>query len=89
MDKIFTSDDLIRYAYNEMTEAESAEFHSELIECEHLQQELLQIIETKNRMEESVMSAPPEVIKSLLNYSSSLQIVNSVSTGGSFGIVLN
>jgi hypothetical protein len=89
MQKIFTSDDLIRYAYNEMTDVETAEFQAELIECEYLQQELLQIIETKNMLDESVKSAPSEVITSLLNYSSSLRMINSASTGGAFGVVLN
>lgn len=89
MQKLFTSEDLIRYAYNEMTETETEEFHAELIECEHLQQELMQIIETKNMLDESVKSAPAELITSLLNYSSSLRMINSASTGGSFGVVLN
>ncbi len=89
MHKIFTSEDLVRFAYNEMTASESLEFEAELLECEHLQQELQEILEMKSILDKSAESAPRSVVNSLLNYSASLQIVRSSSTGGSFGVVLN
>lgn len=89
MYKLFTSEDLIRFAYHEMTDSESEELKAELLECEHLQQELHEILETKDLMDEVVESAPVTLVKSLLNYSASLHVLRSSSGGGSFGVVLN
>lgn len=89
MHKIFTSEDLIRFAYNEMNAEESIEFEAELLECGHLQYELQEILEMKAIMDRTAEAAPVSVVSSLLNYSASLHIVKSSSTGGSFGVVLN
>lgn len=89
MHKIFTSEDLIRFAYNEMNAEESIEFEAELLECGHLQYELQEILEMKAIMDRTAEAASASVVSSLLNYSASLHIVKSSSTGGSFGVVLN
>ncbi|MCB0820275.1 MAG: hypothetical protein KDC13_06600 [Bacteroidetes bacterium] len=89
MHKIFTTEDSVRFVYDEMTPFESAEFEREMADCETLREEVSNLTEMKNALNESAASASGEVINSLLRYSASLRVVHSSSTGGSFGVVLN
>lgn len=89
MHKIFTPEDLVRFAYNEMSKVESRELQEELQLCDELRCEFEEINESKSMMNFPKTSASPETINSILNYSKSLRILEPSSTGKSFEVILN
>lgn len=89
MHKIFTSEDLIRYAYQEMSSEESLELNAELQYCEELREELADIEKIQQHLNDSVELVNPKRVNSILAYSASLRIIKSSSTGSTFGVILN
>jgi anti-sigma factor RsiW len=89
MHKIFTSEDLIRYAYQEMSSEESLELNAELQYCEELREELTDIEKIQQHLNDSVEQVNPKRVNSILAYSASLRIIKSSSTGSTFGVILN
>jgi len=89
MHKIFTPEDLVRFAYNEMSKVETRELQEELLLCDDLRCELEEIMESKTLISFPQKSASSETVNSILNYSKSLRIIASSSTGKSFEVILN
>jgi hypothetical protein len=89
MHKIFTPEDLVRFAYHEMSKVESRELQEELQSCHELRCEFEEIMDSKSMMSFPKTSASSETINSILNYSKSLRILEPSSTGKSFEVILN
>jgi len=89
MQKTFTTEDSVRFVYDEMTSVESAEFIREMDDCDLLRNEVSELLEMRNALNESAASASVGAINALLRYSASLRVLHSSSRGGSFGVVLN
>jgi len=89
MHKIFTSEDLVRFVYNEMSNVEAEELQEELQACSELHDEFEQINGMKEMLTTPRMSASPEILHSILNYSKSLRITKLSSTGKPIEVNLN
>jgi hypothetical protein len=89
MHKLFTTNDLIRFAYNEMPYDEAIELAFELKECEELSDELGQISETCSLLNQTALAVPSGRVKALLNYSKSLNVCKLPHTNFPIEVVLN
>lgn len=90
MHKLFTFEDLVRYAYDEMSPEEAAEFRAELNECPEMKMELALINEGKNLVGRQQEPAPsPGTIRNILNYSKALSINKGSATGIACEMILN
>ena len=89
MHKLFTSEDVISFAYNEMPADEAAEFCLELTGCSEIASELDEVLEGQHAL--NCVSFLPQsgVVQAILNYSKSLKIQESPSLGGPLEMVLN
>lgn len=89
MHKLFTSNDLILFAYHEMPADEAAEFCLEIAGSPETEEELFEIMEVKNKLDSCSFQPQPGVVQSILNYSNALEIKESMQLKGSFEVVLN
>lgn len=89
MHKIFTPEDVIRFAYKEMNSAEEAAFTIELADCDETVAELSTIRNTIEWLDESAGHPKHSTIQNLLNYSRALRIENTSIDGLSVEVVLN
>jgi len=89
MQKLFTHNDIIRFAYNEMNSDEAVEFKAELKDHPELELELKKIQATQKALDKLSDNPNPGIIKSLLAYSASLQIHKIPSRGIVLDIVKN
>jgi hypothetical protein len=89
MHKLFTSEDVIRFAYNEMPADEAAEFCIELAGCPETAAELKDITDARNVLDGSSFKPRAGVINSILNYSKALIIQKESSIGSPLEVVLN
>jgi len=89
MQKLFTHNDIIRFAYNEMNSNEAVEFKAELKDYPELELELEHIQATQKALDRLSEIPNPGIVKSLLAYSASLQIHNIPSRGIILDIVKN
>ncbi|MFM2285635.1 MAG: hypothetical protein RLZZ543_1132 [Bacteroidota bacterium] len=89
MHKLFTSNDILRFAYNEMQANEAAEFCAELSDCPEMAEELEIIHRTKSLLDETVEVPQAGVIQSILSYSAALQIREIPSRGITLEAVFN
>jgi len=89
MQKLFTHNDIIRFAYNEMNSNESVEFKAELKDHPELELELEHIQATQKALDNLNEIPNPGIVKSLLAYSASLQIHKIPSRGIILDIVKN
>lgn len=89
MQKTFTPEDLIRFAYGEMEKAEACVFQAELSECEVTAAQLQSVNEVRELLEISSGQPRHTTIQSLLNYSRSLQIHTTQYAGVTAEIVMN
>lgn len=89
MQKLFTHNDIIRFAYNEMNSDEALEFKAELKDHPELEMELEQVQATQKALDNLSEIPNPGIIKSLLAYSASLQIHKIPSRGIVLDIVKN
>jgi hypothetical protein len=89
MHKIFTPEDVIRFAYKEMSSAEEAAFTIELADCDEAVAELSTIRSTTEWLDESAGQPKHSTIQNLLNYSRALRIENTSIDGLSVEVVLN
>ena len=89
MQKLFTHNDIIRFAYNEMNSHEAVEFKAELKGHPELELELEHIQATQKALDNLSEIPNPGIVKSLLAYSASLQIHKIPSRGIVLDIVKN
>ncbi len=89
MQKLFTHNDIIRFAYNEMNSNEAVEFKAELKDHPELELELEHIQATQKALDNLTEIPNPGIVKSLLAYSASLQIHKIPSRGIVLDIVKN
>ena len=89
MQKLFTHNDIIRFAYNEMNSEEALEFKTELKDHPELELELEHIQATQKALDNLTEIPNPGIVKSLLAYSASLQIHKIPSRGIVLDIVKN
>jgi anti-sigma factor RsiW len=89
MHKLFTTDDIIRFAYNEMQPEEAAEFSADLYECPEMAEELELINRTREVLDGSVEVPQAGVIQSILSYSAALQIREIPSRNITLEVVFN
>lgn len=89
MQKLFTHNDIIRFAYNEMNSSEAVEFKAELKDHPELELELEHIQATQKALDNLTEIPNPGIVKSLLAYSASLQIHKISSRGIVLDIVKN
>ncbi len=89
MHKLFTSKDIIRFAYNEMQPEEAADFSAELVDCPEMSEELEMIQFTQSLLDDSVEQPQAGVIQSILSYSAALQITKIPSRNMSLEVVFN
>ncbi len=89
MHKLFTSNDILRFAYNEMQPGEAAEFYAELSYCPEMEEELEYIQLTKSLLDDSVEQPCSGVIQSILSYSAALEIQKIPSRGLTVEMVFN
>ncbi len=89
MHKLFTTNDLIRFAYNEMPKDEALELSYELAECEDLSAEFQQIIDTRSLLNKTALVPQSGRVTALLNYSKSLHVCKLPQTEFSVEVVLN
>lgn len=89
MHKLFTSEDVIRFAYNEMPADEAAEFCIELAGCPETAAELKSITDAQKILDETSFLPQKGVINSILNYSKALKIQKESSIGSPLEVVLN
>lgn len=89
MQKLFTHNDIIRFAYNEMNSNEAVEFKVELKDHPELELELEHIQATQKALDNLNEIPNPGIVKSLLAYSASLQIHKIPSRGIILDIVKN
>lgn len=89
MHKLFTFEDLVRYAYDEMPPGEAAEFRAELDECPEMQIELALINEGKSLAGGQEPAPSPGTIRNILDYSKALSITKGPATGIACEMILN
>jgi hypothetical protein len=89
MHKLFTSEDVIRFAYDEMPEDEVVEFRQELIECPEMAAELRIVNEAKNLIDTTFETPSNAVLQRVLNYSKSLKFYTSAASPKPIEVVLN
>ena len=89
MQKLFTHNDIIRFAYNEMNSNEAVEFKAELKDHPELELELEHIQATQKALDHLTEIPNAGIVKSLLAYSASLQIHKIPSRGIVLDIVKN
>jgi len=89
MQKLFTHNDIIRFAYNEMNSNEAVEFKAELKDHPELELELKQVQATQKALDNLSDIPNSGIVKSLLAYSVSLQIHKIPSRGIILDIVKN
>jgi len=89
MHKLFTSEDVIRFAYDEMPEEEVVEFRQELLECPEMAAELRIINEAKRLIDNTSETPSNGVVRRILNYSKALKFYPSKSAPKPIEIVLN
>lgn len=71
MKKTFTFDDLIRYAYNETSLAESVEIRQAIDEDTSLCEEYVRLIDTLLQMDTLLIDPPQASVDKILEYSKS------------------
>jgi len=84
MNKIFTSDDLILFAYNETGKEKTDEITKALNEDEKLREEYKAITGVKQQLDSVKESPSRKVIENILNYSKALNVFKlkpAVETG--------
>ncbi|MFN4121734.1 MAG: hypothetical protein ACK4GL_00370 [Flavobacteriales bacterium] len=89
MHKTFTTDDLLLLAYNDPMLEDREELRAEITFCNHLQEKSEQIAEIKQQLDTLIDSAPGHSISSLMNFSRSLSIKDSVISGEKVIMILN
>jgi hypothetical protein len=89
MHKLFTSEDVIRFAYDEMPEDEVVEFRQELIECPEMAAELRMINEAKGLLSQTLETPSSAVLQRVFNYSKSLKFYESAYASKPVEVVLN
>jgi hypothetical protein len=89
MHKLFTSNDILRFAYNEMQPGEAAEFCAELSDCPEMEEELNYIRMTKSLIDDTVEQPCNGVVQSILSYSAALEIQKIPSRGLTVEMVFN
>jgi|688.fasta_scaffold817525_2 hypothetical protein len=89
MQKLFTHNDIIRFAYNEMNSEEALEFKTELKDHPELELELDHILASQDALDKLTEAPNPGIVKSLLAYSASLKIHKISSRGITLDIVNN
>jgi len=89
MHKLFTSEDVIRYTYDEMPPDEALEFKLELNECEEIAAEFRSVKAAKNLLDNSTETASARSIQNILNYSKSITFFSTASSPKRVEVVLN
>jgi len=89
MNKLFTTNDLIRFAYNEMPKDEARELTYELAECEQLSADFQQIIDTRSLLNQTALVPQSGRVTALLNFSKSLSVCKLPLSDFSVEVVLN
>jgi hypothetical protein len=89
MQKLFTHNDIIRFAYNEMNSEEALEFKTELKDHPELELELDHILASQDALDKLTEAPNPGIVKSLLADSASLKIHKISSRGITLDIVNN
>ena len=89
MHKLFTSEDVISFAYNEMPADEAAEFCAEVAGCSEMASELETMKELRKMMDTTSLIPQAGVVTAILNYSKSLKIQKETFFGAPFEVVLN
>jgi len=89
MHKLFTSEDVISFAYNEMPADEAVEFCAELNGCPEMASELETINEVRIMMDATSLVPQAGVVQAILNYSRSLKIQKETFFGAPLEVVLN
>jgi len=74
MTKTFTQNDVVRYIYEETTEAENKEIEQALICDARLQEMYKELDAVKKRLDHSLKQPSDSVIESIMNYSKSLNL---------------
>jgi len=74
MTKIFTQDDVVKYLYNEIPLGKRSEFENALICDDELLNLFRELRNVKKSLEKVVKNPSNQVIKSILDYSKSLNL---------------
>ncbi|WP_222933149.1 hypothetical protein, partial [Fulvivirga aurantia] len=74
MTKTFTQDDVVRYIYEETSEAENKEIEKAFICDSKLQEMYKELNSVKKRLDHSLKQPSDSVIQSIMNYSKSLNL---------------
>jgi hypothetical protein len=89
MQKTFTPEDVIRFAYGEMEISEAMAFRSEIEDCRETAKELRSINEVRDLLDVSSGHPRKATIQAILNYSRALQIEPTSIEGLSAEMVMN
>ncbi len=89
MQKTFTPEDVIRFAYGEMETPEAMAFRTEIEDCHETAQELRSINEVRDLLDVSSGHPRQATIQAILNYSRALQIEPTSIHGLTAEMVMN
>jgi len=89
MHKLFTSEDVIRFAYDEMPPDEAREFLLEMQECPEMAIEFDQINDAKNLFDKQQLNPTEKSVQNILNFSKSLYFFKSEVCPKPIEVLLN
>jgi hypothetical protein len=89
MQKTFTPEDVIRFAYQEMDAFEAESFTREMADCEETAQQLNRVNEMRDLLDVSAGQPHRNTIQTLLRYSRSLRIEKTADGAMDLEMMLN